>query len=214
MAWGGHAPRLLPEKPAKARTGADIGAPEPSPSLAQVTCALQLSHGGCPTSCTSKEVFFLSPSRPGEVAGSQVLGTKRHCFGSPVLSKSSPNPSHTSSTHRKQQHSAGGVSWGWRVPGDQHSPTSAKQERGCKICAWSGPGHEFWWVISPLFPGSSGPRECDPTVGLRPCLLQPTLLLLPALLGTVLAPCPPRELEPGDHHAAPHCAFEMSTAPQ
>lgn len=116
---------------------------------------------GRPTSHTSKEIFFLSPSHPGEAAGSQVFGTERHCFGSPVLSKGSPKPL----VHRQHPPQAAAGSWrgelGLGVPGDQDSPTSTKQERGCKICARSGPGHEFWWVIAPLFPGSSGPKERD-----------------------------------------------------
>lgn len=39
-----------------------------------------------------KEIFFLSPSCPGEAAASQVLGTERMCFGSPTLSRSSLKP--------------------------------------------------------------------------------------------------------------------------
>lgn len=146
---------------------------------------------------TIQEIFFLSASRPGETAGSQVLGTERHCFGSPVLSKSCPKPLvHQLHTHTplspKCQQAAGGVCWGWGMPGNQDNPTSTTQERACTICARSSQGHGFWWVTSPSFPGYSGPRTSDPTVGLHPHLLQPL-----SLFGLAFAPCALQEPETG-----------------
>lgn len=166
-------------------------------------CATAITWQGVPPAALQKRFSFYLLPILGKRLAPRCLAPRGTALAAHYFPRAPPSPSYTGSTHCKQLQAARWGSWGCGVPGDQDSPTSSKQERGCKICAWSGPGHEFWWVFTPLFPGSSGPRERDPIVGLHPCLLQPTLLLPPTLLGTVLVPCPLREHEPG---RPPHCS--------
>lgn len=146
----------IPEpKPAKAHMGADFRAVVPPPSRSPWLSCLVFHQQH------KKGIFLLSPSRPGEAAGSQALGTRSNCLGSPVLSKSSSKP--FVPWQQPPQTAAGGWRGELGVPGDQSSPTSTKQERRHTVCAQSSPGHAF---TAPFFPGSFGPRERDPMVDL------------------------------------------------
>lgn len=74
-----------------------------------------------------KEIFFSSPSCPGEAAASQVLGTETMCFGSPMLSRSSLKPL----THRQHPpQTTAGCWWGELRLERQDNPMGCPQEWG------------------------------------------------------------------------------------